>query len=86
MGMQNKNTKNSITSKNNPKSKTLRELEKVDIDDWYIVIKLNVPCSGRKSTSEKMSVYSIQSYPLQLTLKLSLVRLWKYREIHYNIG
>ena len=43
--------------------------------DWYIVIKASVPCSGRKNTSEKMSVDSIQHQPPQLTLKLSLVRL-----------
>ena len=60
MGMQDKNMKNSIESKNYPKIKTLRELEKFDID-WYIVIKPSVPCSGRKSTSQKMSVDSIRS-------------------------
>ena len=32
MRIQDKNTKNSIKSKNYPKSKTLRELEKFDID------------------------------------------------------
>ena len=32
MGIKDKNTKNSIKSKNYPKSKTLRELEKLDID------------------------------------------------------
>ena len=32
MGIEDKNTKNSIKSKNYPKSKTLRELEKLDID------------------------------------------------------
>ena len=32
MGTQDKTTKNSIKSKNYPKSKTLRELEKFDID------------------------------------------------------
>ena len=31
-GIQDKNTKNSIKSKNYPKSKTLKELEKLDID------------------------------------------------------
>ena len=31
-GIQDKNTKNSIKSNNYPKSKTLRELEKLDID------------------------------------------------------
>ena len=52
MGIQDKNTKNSIKSKNYPKSKTLRKLEKSDID-WYVVIKPSVPRSGWKSTSEK---------------------------------
>ena len=42
MGIQDKNTKNSIKSRNYPKSKTLRELS-------------GVPCSGRKTISEKMS-------------------------------
>ena len=32
MGIQDKSTKNSIKSKDYPKSKTLRELEKFDID------------------------------------------------------
>ena len=31
-GIEDKNKKNSIRSKNHPKSKTLRELERVDID------------------------------------------------------
>ena len=35
MGIEDKNTKNSIKSKNYPKSKTLRELKKLDID-WLI--------------------------------------------------
>ena len=35
-----------------------------------------MPCSGRKSTSGKMSVDSIQNQPPQLTLKFSLVRLY----------
>ena len=46
MGIQDKNKK-IIESKNYPKSETLRELEKFD-------------SSGRKSTSEKVSVDSIQ--------------------------
>ena len=32
MGIQDKNTKNSIKSKSYPKDRTLRELEKLDID------------------------------------------------------
>ena len=43
--------------------------------DWYIVTKPSLLCSGRKSTSEKLSVDSIQNYPPQLTLKLSVVKL-----------
>ena len=35
MGIEDKNTKNSIKSKNYPESKTLRELEKLDID-WLV--------------------------------------------------
>ena len=35
MGIQDKNTKNSKKSKNYPKSKTMRELEKFDID-WLV--------------------------------------------------
>ena len=60
MGIRDKNTKNSIISKNYPKSETLKELEKFDID-WYIVIKPSVPCSERKSTSENILVDSIQN-------------------------
>ena len=62
MEIQDKNTKNSIKSKNYlkyPKRKTLRELEKLMID-VYIAIKPSVPYRGKKSTSEKMSVDSIQ--------------------------
>ena len=62
MGIQDKNMKNSIKSKNYPKSKTLREFEKLDID-WLvysIIIKPSEPCSGRMRISEKMSVDSIQ--------------------------
>ena len=35
MGIQHKNTKNSINSKNYPKSKTLSDLEKLEID-WLV--------------------------------------------------
>ena len=42
--------------KNYPKSKTLRELEKLTLIGWHIVIKPSELCSGRKSISEKMSV------------------------------
>ena len=66
METEDKNTKNTVKSKHYPKSKALRELEKLGID-WYIVIKPSVPCSGRKRTSEKMSVDSIQHQPPQLT-------------------
>ena len=72
-GIEDKNTKNSINSKNYPKSRTLRELEKLDID-WLVYCYKAKPC-GRKRTSEKMSVDSIQHQPPQLTLKLGLVRL-----------
>ena len=61
MGIQEKNTKNSIRSKNYPKSKTLRELENLTLTDRHIVIKPSVPCSRRNRTSEKMSVDSIQN-------------------------
>ena len=71
-GIEDKNTKNSIKSKNYHKSK---RLENLPLIDWYIVIKPSVLCSGRKRTSEKMSVDSIQHQPPQLKLKLSLVRL-----------
>ena len=63
MGIQDKNKENNIKSKIYPKSKTLRELENLTMIDLYIVIKMSVPCSGRKSTSEKMSVDSIQKWP-----------------------
>ena len=75
MGIQDKNTKKSIKSKDYHTSKTLREFESFTLIDWYIVIKPSVPCSGRKRISEKMSVNSIQNYHSQQTLKLSLVRL-----------
>ena len=74
MRIQDENTKNSIKSKNYLESKTIRELKKLDID-WYNVIKPIVRCSGRTSTSEKMSVGSIQNQTPQLTLKLSLFKL-----------
>ena len=61
MGIQDKNTKNSIESKNYSKSKTPREPEKFDIDWYMIVIKLSVPCSRIKRTSEEKSVHSIQN-------------------------
>ena len=60
MGIQDKNMKNSIKLNNYLKSKTMSKLKKLDID-WYIVIKPSVPCSGRKSISEKMSLDSIQN-------------------------
>ena len=62
--------KNSIKSENYPKSETLKHSTLID---WHI--KPSVPCSGRKSTSENMSVDSVQNWHPQLTLKLSLVRL-----------
>ena len=61
MGIQHKNSKNSIKSKNYLKSKTLKKFEKLALIDWHIVIKPSEPCSGRKSTSEKMSVDSVQN-------------------------
>ena len=76
MVIRDKCTKNSIKSNNYQKGKTLggggrREEgggrgERMDsinptLIDWYIVIKPNVACSGRKSTSEKMSIDSIQA-------------------------
>ena len=39
MEIQDKNTKNSIKPKNYLKSKTLRELKKLTLIDWYIVLK-----------------------------------------------
>ena len=56
-----KKTKNSLKSKNYPKRKTLRKLEKLRLIDRHIVIKPSVPCSGWKSTLEKMSADSIQN-------------------------
>ena len=61
MGIQDKNTRNSIKSMNYPKSKTLRKLEKLALIDWGIVIKPSEPYSGPKSTSEKVSVDSVQN-------------------------
>ena len=61
MGIQDKNTKNSIKSKNYHKSKTLKEFENLTLIDWYIVIKPGVPCSGLKRLSEKMFVDPIQN-------------------------
>ena len=82
MGVQDKNAKNGIKSKNYPKSKTLRKLEKLTLIGWHIVIKPSEPCSGRKSTSEKMFIDLIQNWPAQLTLKLSLVRLQIYQSVY----
>ena len=74
MGIQDRNTKNSIKSENDPKRKALKSSKNMRLIDWYIVIKLSVPCSEWKSTSEKMSVNSIQKQPPQLTLRLGLIR------------
>ena len=77
MGIQDKNTKTSIKSKSYPKRETLRELKNLTLIDWYSYKAKCVTCSGRKSTSEKKSVDSIQDQPTQLTIKLSLIRLIK---------
>ena len=61
MEIQDKNTKNSIKSKNYHTSKTLKEFENFKLIDWYIVIKPSVPYSRRKRISEKMSVDSIHN-------------------------
>ena len=45
MGIKDKNTRNSIRSNNDPKSKTLREIENLTLIDWYIVIKPSIPGS-----------------------------------------
>ena len=55
MGIQDKNTKNSIKSKNYHESETLGSSKNFTLIHWYIVIKPSVPCSGRKRLSEKMS-------------------------------
>ena len=65
--------------------------ENFTLIDWYIVIKPSVLWSGGKKISEKMSVDSTQNYPLQQTLKLSLVRpelntLVKWQFQHYIIA
>ena len=61
MGIQDKSMKNSIKSKNYPKSKTLRGSSKnFTLIDWYIVIKPSEPYSGRMRVPEKMSVDSVQ--------------------------
>ena len=61
MGIQDRNIKNTIKSKNYPKSETLRGSSKnFTLIDWYIVIKPSEPCSGQMRISEKMSVDSIQ--------------------------
>ena len=36
MGIQDKNTKNSVKSKNYPKSKTLREIKNLTFIDWLV--------------------------------------------------
>ena len=50
--------------------------------DWSIVRKPSVPCNGRKSTSEKISVDSIQNYAPQLALKLGQLRLQLHGAIY----
>ena len=60
MGIQYKNTENSIKRKNYPKSKTLGMLNKPDIDRSLVAF-YKAKCSGRMNTSEKMYVDSIQS-------------------------
>ena len=65
MRIQYKNMKNSIKTKELLKSKTLRVLNKLDIDWLVAFINPSVPCSGRMNTSEKMSVDSIQAPTLK---------------------
>ena len=52
MGIQDKNTKNSIKSKGIIiQVKHLGSLKNFTLIDWYIVIKPSVPCSGWKRIS-----------------------------------
>ena len=74
MEIQNKNTNNNIKSKNNPKSKTLRELEKLALIDWYIV-KAKCTIQWEEEHIRKVVCKLNPNYPPQITLKLSLVRL-----------
>ena len=66
MGIQDKNTKNSIKSNNYPKRKTMSELENLRLIDWYIVIKPSLPCSGRKEHIRK-DVCRLNSKPASTT-------------------
>ena len=61
MQIQYKNMKNSIKTKELSKSKTIRVLNKLDINWLVAFINPSVPCNGRMNTSEKMSVDSIQT-------------------------
>ena len=61
MAIQDKNMKNNIKSKNYLKRKTLRELEKLEIDWLVYSYKAIVLCIVWKSISGKMSVDSVQN-------------------------
>ena len=77
-GIEDKNTKNSIQSKNYPKSKTLRELEKLDIDCLVYCYKAKCTMQWVEEDIRKdVRRLKIQHQLSQLTLRLSLVRLFE---------
>ena len=74
MGIEDKNTKNSIKSKNYHKSKHRGSSKNYTLIDWCIVTKSSVPCSGRKRISDP--AMSVDSIKIDLHNKhSSLVRL-----------
>ena len=60
MRIQDKNTNNSIKSKDYRKSKTLRELEKLDIDCLVYCLKAKCTVPLAEEHTRKMSVDSTQ--------------------------
>ena len=64
MGIQDKNSKNSIKSKNYLKIETLRKLEKLTLIDWHIVIMNQVksqvnPTVGGRAHQKHDAVKSV---------------------------
>ena len=78
MGIQYKNTKNSMKPKNYPKSKTLRVLNnKVDID--WLVAFYEAKCIVQWADEQKLSVDSIQAPTSTASTQISPVRLDELR-------
>ena len=85
MGIQDKNSKNSVKSKNYPKSKTLRELKKLDIDwlVYYHKAKFTVQWVEEHIGKDVCRLNS-KLASITVTLKLSLVYLAFFQKIFFR--